>query len=280
MIGWAKRQIFAFCATDTFTSRRNVLSVALRTALVVVFIGDILNVVGHLFLDRLGLLPYPLVPAATVGVLITTMLGTPLIFAVLYIVGLAIHDLSISRARFEALSRTDQLSGLLNRRAFLEAYAHHDGDASLVIFDIDRFKALNDSFGHDAGDRAIMSVAATLRDSFHAPHVVARIGGEEFAVLVVGLRPADRLTLAGAAVARIARTPIALGDIETTVTVSAGVAEFAQHTGFAQLFAAADKALYLAKSSGRNQVLHAAGIPELIRKGAGGQSAAASALSA
>ena len=280
MIGWVKRQILAFCATNAFASRRDVFSIAMRSAVGVIFVGDILNVIGHVVLDRFGLLPYPLVPAATVGALITTLLGIPLIFTVLYIVGLAIHDLSISRARFEELSRTDQLSGLLNRRAFLDAYAHHQGPASLVIFDIDRFKALNDSFGHEAGDRAIMSVAAVLKASFQTPHVVARIGGEEFAVLVTGLRDADRLALAGAAVSRIAGTVIDLGDVDTVVTVSAGVAEFAQHTEFAQLFAAADKALYFAKSSGRNQVLHETEIPEPIRRGSSLHSLVHSAQSA
>ncbi|CZT36641.1 GGDEF domain-containing protein [Rhizobium sp. 9140] len=265
MIAWAKRTILVFCATDAFASRRDVFSVSLRSALGVVFVGDILNVIGHLVLDAVGLLPYPLVPAATVGVLITTLLGTPLIFTILYIIGLAIHDLSISRARFEALSRTDQLSGLLNRRAFLAAYAEHKGEASLVVFDIDRFKALNDSFGHEAGDRAIVSVASVLNDNFQPPHVLARIGGEEFAVLIVGMEAAERMVLAGEAVVRISRNPINLGGVETAVTVSAGVAEFARYQGFAQLFAAADKALYIAKASGRNLILHADDIPEQLR---------------
>lgn len=265
MIAWAKRTILVFCATDAFASRRDVFSVALRSALGVVFVGDILNVIGHLVLDAFGLLPYPLVPAATVGVLITTLLGTPLIFTILYIIGLAIHDLSISRARFEALSRTDQLSGLLNRRAFLAAYAEHKGEASLVVFDIDRFKALNDSFGHEAGDRAIVSVASVLNDNFQPPHVLARIGGEEFAVLIVGMEAAERMVLAGEAVVRISRNPINLGGVKTAVTVSAGVAEFAHYKGFAQLFAAADKALYIAKASGRNLILHADDIPEQLR---------------
>ncbi|PYE44216.1 diguanylate cyclase (GGDEF)-like protein [Rhizobium sp. PP-F2F-G20b] len=265
MIAWAKRTILVFCATDAFASRRDVFSVALRSALGVVFVGDILNVIGHLVLDAFGLLPYPLVPAATVGVLITTLLGTPLIFTILYIIGLAIHDLSISRARFEALSRTDQLSGLLNRRAFLAAYAEHKGEASLVVFDIDRFKALNDSFGHEAGDRAIVSVASVLNDNFQPPHVLARIGGEEFAVLIVGMEAAERMVLAGEAVVRISRNPINLGGVKTAVTVSAGVAEFAHYKGFGQLFAAADKALYIAKASGRNLILHADDIPEQLR---------------
>ncbi|PYE33915.1 diguanylate cyclase (GGDEF)-like protein [Rhizobium sp. PP-F2F-G38] len=265
MIAWAKRTILVFCATDAFASRRDVFFVALRSALGVVFVGDILNVIGHLVLDAFGLLPYPLVPAATVGVLITTLLGTPLIFTILYIIGLAIHDLSISRARFEALSRTDQLSGLLNRRAFLAAYAEHKGEASLVVFDIDRFKALNDSFGHEAGDRAIVSVASVLNDNFQPPHVLARIGGEEFAVLIVGMEAAERMVLAGEAVVRISRNPINLGGVQTAVTVSAGVAEFAHYQGFAQLFAAADKALYIAKASGRNLILHADDIPEQLR---------------
>lgn len=265
MIAWAKRNILILCASDAFASRRDVFWLAIRTAIAVVFVGDLLNVIGHMVLDAFDLLPYPLLPAATVGVLITTLLGTPLIFTIMYVIGLAIHDLSISRARFEQLSRTDQLSGLLNRRAFLAAYTEHKGEASLVVFDIDRFKALNDNFGHDAGDRAIVSIASNLADSFQPPHVVARIGGEEFAVLIVGMEAAERLALASQAVVRISRSTIDLGDTETKVTVSAGVAEFTAHTGFAQLFAAADRALYLAKASGRNLILHETEMPMQIR---------------
>ncbi len=268
MNAWVKRRILTLCATDAFATRGDVLSFASRITLAVVLVADILNVAAHLTLDAFGLLPYAVVPAATVGVIITTFLASSLTFSILYIVGLSIHELSISRATFQHLSQTDQLSGLLNRRAFLEAHALHRGDASLVVFDIDRFKALNDSFGHDAGDHAIVSVAAVLTAMFPAPHVVARIGGEEFAALVVGLQAQDRLALAQEALSMVARSPIQLGDQVTSVTVSAGVAEFSTYSGFGPLFAAADKALYLAKAAGRNCLLHDAEISAQIKRDA------------
>ncbi len=149
----------------------------------------LLNIVGHLILVTFGLLPYPLGPALVVA----TMLTPPVSFLVAVIaysvVGLAIYDLGVSRQRFERLSRTDMLSGLLNRRAFLDAFEQARGPVALILFDIDRFKAINDTLGHKAGDDVIVKVAQCLTDAAGDDVVVARIGGEEFASCFPANRP-------------------------------------------------------------------------------------------
>lgn len=90
--------------------------------------------------------------------------------------GYSIHEISVSRAEFERLSRTDTLSGLFNRRAFAESMAGADKDASLVIFDVDRFKSVNDRYGHAAGDAVIVAISGVLSKIFSEQAVVGRLG--------------------------------------------------------------------------------------------------------
>jgi diguanylate cyclase (GGDEF)-like protein len=159
-------------------------------------------------------------------------------------------------------ARTDQLTGLANRRHFDEqitrVLAETDrfgGSASLVVADIDYFKAVNDTYGHDGGDVVLQSVAQTFQDGVRNVDTCARYGGEEIAVLLPqtgldGARDfAERLRKAieGRVVSHSGR--------EISVTASFGVATYPEsvptHDG---LFAAADRALYQAKAEGRNRV--------------------------
>ena len=159
-------------------------------------------------------------------------------------------------------ARTDQLTGLANRRHFDEqitrVLAETDrfgGSASLVVADIDYFKAVNDTYGHDGGDAVLQSVAQTFQDGVRNVDTCARYGGEEIAVLLPqtgldGARDfAERLRKAieGRVVSHLGR--------DISVTASFGVATYPEsvptHDG---LFAAADRALYQAKAEGRNRV--------------------------
>lgn len=149
----------------------------------------------------------------------------------------------------------DGLSGLLNRRAF-------DREAQVIVsrrpvtavmFDIDHFKAVNDTHGHAAGDRIIEAVAEVLRDRMPVDAVVGRTGGEEFSVLVAGHAPDDVQALAD-----LVRRDIAgrgFTEAEIRFTLSGGVAVARPEEGLSALMARADRALYAAKSSGRNRVL-------------------------
>lgn len=158
-------------------------------------------------------------------------------------------------------SETDTLSRLLNRRGFeqraasaIERSAEQGVPLSLVLADLDRFKEINDSFGHAAGDRAIAAFAACLRDHLTPSQVAARIGGEEFAVLL----PAAEVSVARL-FAESVRTAFSTGPVEGLpsagrLTASFGVAELQPGEDCPGLMRRADAALYEAKRNGRDRV--------------------------
>ncbi|HRP79202.1 MAG TPA: GGDEF domain-containing protein [Aquamicrobium sp.] len=160
-----------------------------------------------------------------------------------------------------ARSETDSLSGLLNRRGFEDRLADivgrlpRDGvPVSPVICDLDHFKAVNDTWGHAAGDRVIAAFSATLRESAAGHHVVGRIGGEEFAALLPGFNlPAARLFAESVRMAFAGRAIEGFPEGES-FTASFGVAEIAPGETAASLLLRADLALYEAKRAGRDCV--------------------------
>ncbi|HVT08927.1 MAG TPA: GGDEF domain-containing protein [Polyangia bacterium] len=175
--------------------------------------------------------------------------------------------------QLEALSVTDPLTGLANRRRLVAAFAdeRHRADRygtplSLLLIDLDWLKQINDQRGHAAGDRALMLVADGLRRSCRITDLAARTGGDEFAVLAVNTTATEALALAHRVCATIRRlgaerfpeshSGTAPGP---RPTVSIGVADLdcVGAPGFESLHAAADSALYAAKSAGRDRALAA-----------------------
>jgi diguanylate cyclase (GGDEF)-like protein len=156
------------------------------------------------------------------------------------------------RAELATAALTDPLTGLLNRRAFnpqLEALIVARGPLSLAMFDIDHFKRFNDDHGHIAGDEALRRVADLLRQHSKAGDLVARFGGEEFAVALPGARADDARRYAE----RIARVLHAdATDNALALSVSAGIATLGDGLdSFDTLVSHADHALYAAKRAGR-----------------------------
>ena len=170
-------------------------------------------------------------------------------------------------------SETDTLSGLLNRGGFkrhaevaLREAARQGLPVSLVIADLDHFKLVNDNFGHAYGDRVIEIFASFLRDAAGQSHLAARLGGEEFAVMLPGTNLATaRLFAEGA---RSAFSALSIKGLPQTYrcTASFGVAELRPGEAFADLMNRADEALYGAKKSGRDQVRVAAGPIAMVPK--------------
>ncbi|HVI29983.1 diguanylate cyclase [Hansschlegelia sp.] len=153
---------------------------------------------------------------------------------------------------------TDPLTGLNNRlrleQTFAEemAYAQrHAAPLSLVLFDVDRFKSVNDAYGHPVGDQALVRIAGLARRFVRTTDFLARWGGEEFLILLPG---ADGAT--AARVAEALRSAVATAEFEAvgSLTCSFGVAEFAQDRSPSEFLARADAALYRAKLSGRDRV--------------------------
>jgi len=174
--------------------------------------------------------------------------------------------LGVENARlFAALSQmasTDELTQLANRRRFTEALRRELGRArrtglplSLVLIDVDHLKKVNDTFGHPAGDAAIRHVAAALKEGRRDTDVVARFGGEEFALLLPGT---DHLGAVKAAERVRARLSSSVVEAVGQVTASMGVATWPQDGATEErLVWVSDQRLYAAKEQGRNKVCSA-----------------------
>lgn len=251
-----KRWISLQADLRNFQHRRTVYVFALKMSFLAVILSALVIAAMLPTLDYIGFLPLPLVHAIQFGVILSWLVCGVVCGVLSLIVGHAMHHLTVSRAEFEKLSRTDVLSGLLNRRAFTEALDGMDDGASLVIFDVDRFKAINDRFGHACGDAVIVALSTILASAFGAPSVVARLGGEEFGVIVAGGDVEERLERIESVKAQIARRPIAADGCDIAITISAGIADLLPGRSKDSIYTAADKALYLAKALGRNRVVH------------------------
>jgi two-component system cell cycle response regulator len=162
----------------------------------------------------------------------------------------------------QTMAETDALTGIPNRRVFdarLTAAAEHAADSGgtvgVVTIDIDRFKAINDGYGHPVGDLVLQQVAIRLATVVRPSDTLARMGGEEFAVLAPGITMASIGELAERCRQAISVHPIAVDGVSIPVTISAGAACMPGHAQHAdELLRIADRALYEAKANGRNVV--------------------------
>lgn len=170
---------------------------------------------------------------------------------------------SLLYQRIENMARTDGLTGLLNHRTFMDRLAEKNRELeraprpfSILLMDIDKFKGVNDTYGHPVGDLAIKAVARVLRETIRGSDFVARYGGEEFAAGMVETDRAGALQMAERVRKIMERTVVTrVPDGELIVTLSIGVASFPEETNNPLgLVSMADQALYHAKRSGRNRV--------------------------
>ncbi|WP_420136266.1 GGDEF domain-containing protein [Sphingomonas sp.] len=148
----------------------------------------------------------------------------------------------------------DELTGLLNRRAFLDG-VDDTTFLALIIVDVDDFKNVNDRHGHWIGDQVLRTTASMMVKLLGEFGRVGRLGGEEFALLAYHDDHATLLDRLEAFRDTIAQTPILTDTIPVSVTISAGVATRNGEQSFQELFIRADSALYEAKASGRNRVV-------------------------
>jgi diguanylate cyclase (GGDEF)-like protein len=177
-----------------------------------------------------------------------------------------ITDISPQKAleeQLRELAMRDELTGLYNRRHFTEmaevelARARRtSAPLSLAILDIDHFKRVNDVYGHPAGDQVLRELSRAMRETLRGSDVSARIGGEEFVILLSDTALDGAVAVTERLRERVGQSEVALEDGRAVrFTVSAGVTELGRGERLDTLLARADEALYRAKSDGRNRTL-------------------------
>lgn len=173
------------------------------------------------------------------------------------------RQLTSRNAELQYLAQHDMLTGLFNRRHFtyeadaeLARAARAQRPTSILIADIDFFKKINDRYGHPVGDTVLQQVAKVFASCVRGTDVVARLGGEEFIVLMPNTGHVGAMALAQKLRISLEQHALTVGHHTIPVTMSVGVSELAAgHSGaFEVLYAAADQALYTAKAQGRNRV--------------------------
>jgi diguanylate cyclase (GGDEF)-like protein len=234
-------------------------------------------VVGHagFLLARIPLAP-ALVEAVAAGHAHTTA-ASVMAFEILFVTFcLPFLRVAMSKERTELEQRraamTDALTGIANRRAFFDrgapllAWTLADRrSAALLLFDLDRFKEINDTAGHQAGDEVLRGFCALVAASMRPGDLFARLGGEEFACLLPDTTTTQALQAAERVRREFAATRLPALDLNPTVSVGVAMANEAGRT-LSVLLATADRALYRAKAEGRNRVAH---VPLILVDGGG-----------
>lgn len=186
------------------------------------------------------------------NVVIPAVLAPPLLFLLLW----QMRELAIAHREVLTAASTDSLTRCLNRRAFtamVEGYLESiRGSGTLLVIDVDHFKSVNDTYGHDQGDKALGLIADAIKESVRSNDLVARMGGEEFSVFLPTI-DASGAAVAGEAIrTRIAEIIFEVQGSFVSLSASIGGISFAETRPFAELYRAADQQMYRAKSLGRD----------------------------
>jgi diguanylate cyclase (GGDEF)-like protein len=207
---------------------------------------------------------------SAIGVLVATALFFG-IFFIYPLIRKQVKEETKLRAMTASLSRrsqtlehaalTDALTGMQNRRYFDDALSEYIGEfkrigrpVGLMILDLDHFKRVNDTHGHDVGDEALKAVARCLKDMTRYHDVVARLGGEEFAVVTPNMEAEPLSRFAERIRKAIAGTAIMSGNVRLKITTSVGLAVWDGKETAEEFYRRADRQLYEAKRMGRNRV--------------------------
>jgi diguanylate cyclase len=192
-------------------------------------------------------------------------IGLPIVLAVplLLFFTSKLRELAIAHKKLTIYASTDALTQVMNRAAFstlVDAYltqvraAEQRAKGALLIIDADDFKAVNDRFGHDRGDEALVTIASSIKAMLRAPDLVGRLGGEEFGVFLPGATTEQATTVAERIRQTVNGASFAPAGAQHNLSVSVGGAVFEREVPFAELFRLADQQLYAAKRDGRNRV--------------------------
>lgn len=177
-------------------------------------------------------------------------------------IGFLTSILIVEQQNLSALALNDPLTGLSNRRglesalpSFLDTATNNEECISVITIDIDYFKRINDTYGHDEGDKALKHVASALRAFARSTDVLARLGGEEFLLVLSNIHLDAAAAIAERCRQGIESLKLNCGGERANLTISLGVASECANVNFNDLLKEADEALYQAKSKGRNRVV-------------------------
>ncbi|GAB4115515.1 MAG: hypothetical protein OHK0050_20830 [Roseiflexaceae bacterium] len=194
------------------------------------------------------------------GFVVSAFLCTVVLPYPVYSILQVIYELERTRQELVRVSITDPLTGAYNRRYFIACFETACEEAlinsqlpSVILFDIDSFKLINDTYGHTAGDRVLQQITQLCQSNSRDGDIFARYGGEEFAFLLPNTTQSEAVLVAERIRQQIANQTIIYDHASITCTVSIGVATFEAETTPDKLLIAADKALYQAKNSGKNR---------------------------
>ena len=174
-----------------------------------------------------------------------------------------LRELAIAHHELSIVASTDVLTSCLNRRAFtamVDAYLERvnveqaKGEGALLIIDVDHFKSVNDSFGHECGAEALKIIAQAIKGVVREIDLVGRIGGEEFSVFLPGTDANRTKLIAERIRAAISTVEFYPTESRCDLSVSVGGATYDRQATFSDLFRQADQRLYAAKKNGRNRV--------------------------
>lgn len=225
-----------------------------RTVTITILI-DILAVTGSVLTD----LAIQGKVSVAMDVIFPIILATFLAAPVTAFLSIKNRQLEDANAQLERHATTDDLTGTLNRAAFtrrLEQSLPKSDTSCLLIIDVDKFKDVNDLFGHAQGDLALQTISEAMRSALRPDDLIARLGGEEFGIylpncpLTEGLRIGERIRQA------VLSAPFSPDGTDYQLSVSIGMTIGDTATNFQQMYKSADILLYSAKRNGRNRIMH------------------------
>lgn len=193
------------------------------------------------------------------NVIIPLLIAPPFFFYLLS----KLRQLAIAHDQLMIIASTDGLTSCLNRVAFttlVDAYLDRvdrqekQREGALLVMDVDHFKGVNDSFGHDAGDEALKLIVQSIRSTLRDVDLVGRMGGEEFGVFLPGIAPDRVVVVADRIRETVSAAKFCPDGVPCNLSISIGGATFVRDTSFSELYKFADQRLYQAKRKGRNRV--------------------------
>ena len=250
--GWMKLEIFTHADALRHTAKRVAIAVCSTVVLTLLLIAITFGTDPDTSV-RLGSM-------ATHGVLIGMIIAALLTGVLTYRSSVLMRELNGARSELLHISRTDQLTGLPNRVVFneqldlsIKSARRNAGKCAVLFIDLDRFKIINDTWGHAAGDALLIEVAERIRGSVREGDVLARVGGDEFVVILNEVSHRDQAALIARQILSAVRHRIFLGGHENQTTASVGIAMFpSDGSDVETLTKNADKAMYCAKEHGKN----------------------------